>query len=271
MMLSFPQIDPVALQIGPIAIRWYALAYLGGIMLGWAYAVRLVRDEKLWPHAKPPATAEQVGDFITWVTLGIILGGRLGYALFYNTSYYLGNPAEILKVWQGGMSFHGGLLGVIFAILLFARRHKLPLGSFADLIACVVPIGLLFGRIANFINGELWGRVSDAPIAMVFPGGGPLPRHPSQLYEAALEGAFLLVLIYTLIRATNALKRSWLVNGVFVAGYGVARTFVEFFREPDAQIGFLSHGLTMGMLLSLPMIITGACMIVMTLRRAAAP
>ncbi len=268
--MTYPEIDPVAFSIGPLVVRWYALAYLGGILLGWAYAVRLVRATAVWPKGKPPATAEQVGDFVTWVTLGIILGGRLGYGLFYNFGFYLENPAEMLKVWQGGMSFHGGLIGVIIAIIWFARKYKLPLGSFADLIACVAPIGLLFGRLANFINGELWGRVSDAPWAMVFPGAGDLPRHPSQLYEAALEGALLLIVIAALARWTGALKRPWLITGIFVGGYGAARSFVELFREPDAHIGFLGGGLTMGMALSLPMLIAGLVVIGAALRRPVA-
>jgi len=268
-MFAYPEIDPIAIQIGPLAIRWYALAYLAGILLGWAYAVRLLRQPELWPRGQAPATVAQMGDFITWATLGIILGGRLGYVVFYNPGYYLEHPAEILHVWQGGMSFHGGLLGVIVAILWFARQQRLRLGSFADLIACVAPIGLLFGRLANFINGELWGRVSDAPWAVVFPGAGDAPRHPSQLYEAALEGVVLFAVIAVLSRWTGALKLPWLVTGVFVGGYGAARSYVELFREPDAHIGFLGGGLTMGMALSMPMILIGLGLIGAALRRPA--
>ena len=267
-MLSYPDIDPVALQIGPFAIRWYALAYLGGILLGWAYAVRLARQAQLWPAGKAPATAEQIGDFVTLATLGIILGGRLGYVLFYNPAYFAANPLEILYVWQGGMSFHGGLIGVLLAILFFTRRQKLPLGGFADLIAMVAPIGLMFGRIANFINGELWGRVTTAPIGMVFPTGGPSPRHPSQLYEAALEGAALLILLLIAGKGFRALRRPWLITGLFALGYGAARIFSEFFREPDAHIGFLPGGLTMGMLLSLPLVLGGMGLMAFALRRS---
>lgn len=266
-MLAFPQIDPIALQIGPFAIRWYALAYLGGILLGWAYALRLLRDARLWPDNTPPATETQMGDFIAWVTLGIILGGRLGYAAFYNTGFYLQYPGEILKLWQGGMSFHGGLLGVIVVVLVFTRKHKLPLGGFADLVASVTPIGLLFGRLANFINGELWGRVTSAPIGMVFPTGGPAPRHPSQLYEAGLEGLALGLLLYAVGRHARGLARPWLITGLFGAGYGIARIIAELFREPDPHIGFLPGGLTMGMALSLPLVAGGAGLILMALRR----
>lgn len=264
-MFDFPMIDPIAIQIGPLAIRWYALAYLGGILLGWAYADRLARRAALWPQGKAPMNPEQVSDFVTWVTLGIILGGRLGYVVFYNAAYYLYHPGEILHVWQGGMSFHGGLAGVMLAIVIFTRKNKIPLGSFADLVASVVPIGLLFGRLANFINAELWGRVTDAPIGMVFPGGGVEPRHPSQLYEAALEGALLLIVLF-LAGRYGALRRPWLITGMFGFGYGVARIFVEFFREPDAHIGFLTGGLTMGMLLSLPLVLGGAGLMALALR-----
>ncbi len=269
-MLEFPIIDPVALQIGPLAIRWYALAYLGGILLGWAYAVWLVRREALWPQGKAPVTPELVGDFVTWVTLGIILGGRLGYVLFYKPVYYLYNPGEIFFVWQGGMSFHGGLIGVSLAILIFTRRNAIALGSFADLVASVVPIGLLFGRLANFINAELWGRVTTSPIGMVFPNGGPLPRHPSQLYEAGLEGLALLLLLYVLGQFTRALSRPWLITGIFGMWYGASRIFVEMFREPDAHIGFLAGGVTMGMVLSLPLVLGGAGLIALAMRKPAA-
>ena len=269
-MWEFPAIDPIAFQIGPLAIRWYALAYLGGILLGWAYADRLARQTALWPQGKPPCTPDQISDFVTWVTLGIILGGRLGYVLFYNAPYYLFHPLEILSVWQGGMSFHGGLIGVALAILIFTRRNAISLGSFADMVASVVPIGLLFGRLANFINGELWGRVTTSPLGMVFPNGGPLPRHPSQLYEAGLEGVALLALLFVAGRFMRGLTRPWLISGLFGVWYGASRIFVEMFREPDAQIGFLVGGVTMGMVLSLPLVLGGAGLIVMALRKPAA-
>jgi phosphatidylglycerol:prolipoprotein diacylglycerol transferase len=249
-------IDPVALQIGPFAIRWYALAYIAGIVGGWRIARHLVQ-------AKPRAgTPEQVDDYVTWVTLGIILGGRLGYVLFYRPGYYIFHPLEALMVWQGGMSFHGGALGVIVATLIFTRRRGLDPLLFGDRAAVVVPIGLFFGRIANFINGELWGRASDVPWAMVFPAD-PLqvPRHPSQLYQAGLEGIGLSILLWTLFSRPALRARRGLLTGALIAGYGVARFLGEFFREPDAHLGFLLGGITMGQLLSLPMIAVGAWLI----------
>ncbi|MBL6454022.1 prolipoprotein diacylglyceryl transferase [Belnapia sp. T6] len=250
--IPFPVIDPVLVQIGPLAIRWYALAYIAGILGGWWLARRLV--------ALPPqvATREQIDDFVTWTTLGIILGGRLGYVLFYRPIHYLTHPLEIFEVWQGGMSFHGGALGVIIAIFLFCRQQRLdPLG-FADRVTAVVPIGLCLGRLANFINGELWGRVSDVPWAMVFPTGGPEPRHPSQLYQAGMEGMLLFILLQVLVHQPAIRARRGFVSGAFLAGYGVARFIGEFFRQPDAFLGFLFAGATMGQLLSLPMILVGA-------------
>lgn len=254
-VLSFPAIDPVALQIGPLAIRWYALAYVGGLLLGWWYMRRLA------PRAPGDITAEQIGDFVVWATLGVILGGRLGFVLFYRPDHFLANPGEILALWKGGMSFHGGLAGVAAAVILFSRRRGIPFLILGDLTACAAPIGLFLGRIANFINGELFGRVSDAPWAMVFPAGGPLPRHPSQLYEAALEGALLFVLLLALARGTAALTRPGLCFGVFLTGYGLARILVELFREPDAYLGFILPGITMGQILSLPVILVGLWLI----------
>lgn len=254
--MPFPEIDPILIEIGPLAIRWYALAYIVSLILGWRYAVRLVRTDRLW-DGKPPATPAQIDDLLLWATLGIIVGGRLGYVLFYNPGYYLSEPAAIFAVWQGGMSFHGGMLGVIVAIMLFARRQKLSMLSVADLIGAAVPIGLFFGRIANFINAELWGRTTDVPWGVVFPGAGPVPRHPSQLYEAALEGIVLFLVLRFLTHRAGALNRPGTVTGVFLIGYGLARIFVEFFREPDAHIGFLAGDITMGMILSLPMVLAG--------------
>ncbi len=255
-MLEFPQIDPIALQIGPLAIRWYALAYIAGIVLGWQLLKRLA--------VVPPqaATKEQVDDYITWITLGIILGGRLGYVLFYRPGYYLFNPLEALMVWQGGMAFHGGALGVIIATLIFCRREKLNPLRLGDRVAVVVPIGLFFGRVANFINGELFGRAADVPWAMIFPTDRlQIPRHPSQLYQAGLEGIalFALLLILWSIPANRA--RPGLLTGALLAGYGVARLIGEFFREPDAHLGLLLAGATMGQLLSLPMVLVGAWLI----------
>jgi phosphatidylglycerol:prolipoprotein diacylglycerol transferase len=214
-------------------------------------------------------TAEQLDDFVVWVTLGIILGGRLGYVLFYKPGYYLGEPLEALMLWRGGMSFHGGLLGVVAAIALFARRNRLDLFRVGDLVTAVVPIGLFFGRIANFINGELFGRAApDVPWAMVFPHGGPEPRHPSQLYQAGLEGLCLLLLLFALARSAKWRSRPGAIAGAFLAGYGVARCIGELFREPDAHLGFLWGPLTMGMLLSLPMMAAGAWLIATARSRA---
>nr|WP_209318333.1 prolipoprotein diacylglyceryl transferase [Falsiroseomonas selenitidurans] len=250
--IAFPAIDPVLVQIGPFALRWYALAYIAGIVLGWMLARRMVA---LAPVA---ATREQLDDFVTWATLGIILGGRLGYVLFYRPGYYITAPWEAAYVWQGGMSFHGGMLGVILAALWFCRRQSIPALRFGDRLAGVVPIGLGFGRLANFINGELWGRVSDAPWAMVFPTGGPEPRHPSQLYQAAMEGVLLFILLQVLVRIPAIRAREGFVTGAFLAGYAVARMVGEVFRQPDAHLGFLFAGITMGQLLSVPMLAVGA-------------
>jgi phosphatidylglycerol:prolipoprotein diacylglycerol transferase len=265
--IAFPVFDPVAISIGPIAIRWYALAYIGGIVLGWIYARSLVKKERLW-GGPAPITLVQLDDFILWVTIGIIVGGRTGYVLFYNPAYFVQHPAEILQLWNGGMSFHGGFLGCVAAVMVFARKNDISILSLGDITTAVAPIGILLGRIANFINSELWGRSADSsvPWAMVFPNGGPLPRHPSQLYEAGLEGILLFLVLAVMIRM-GALKRPGLILGSFIAIYGLARITGEFFREPDPQLGFLWGGLTMGMLLSVPMIIAGAILIVKASRR----
>ena len=265
--IAFPVFDPIALQIGPIAIRWYALAYIGGIVLGWIYARALVKNERLW-GGPAPITLAQLDDFILWVTIGIIVGGRTGYVLFYNPAFFVQHPAEIFQLWNGGMSFHGGFLGCVAAVMLFARSNGISILSLGDITTAVGPIGLFLGRLANFINSELWGRPADSsvPWAMVFPNGGPLPRHPSQLYEAALEGILLFAILAVMIRS-GALKRPGLILGSFIAIYAFARITGEFFREPDPQLGFLWGGLTMGMLLSVPMIIAGAILIVLAWRR----
>jgi phosphatidylglycerol---prolipoprotein diacylglyceryl transferase len=249
--LPFPVIDPVAVAIGPFAVRWYALAYIVGIVAGWWLGRRHL--------ALAPAigTREQADDYVTWITLGIILGGRLGYVLFYRPGHYLLHPWEIAFVWQGGMAFHGGALGVIVATLWFCRRNALDPLAFGDRVAPVVPIGLFLGRCANFINGELWGRVSDVPWAMVFPTGGAEPRHPSQLYQAALEGAVLFALLQWAVRQERLRARRGFIVGLFLLGYGVARIAGEFFREPDAHLGFLLGVVTMGQVLSVPMVLAG--------------
>jgi phosphatidylglycerol---prolipoprotein diacylglyceryl transferase len=268
--IAFPVFDPVAFSIGPFVVRWYALAYIGGIVLGWIYARSLIKNEKLWGGPSPIALA-QLDDFVLWVTIGIIVGGRTGYVLFYNPMFFIQHPAEILELWKGGMSFHGGFLGCVAAVMLFARRNNISILSLGDIVTAVGPIGLFLGRIANFINSELWGRAADPnlPWAMIFPNGGPIPRHPSQLYEAALEGIVLFTILAVMIRM-GALKRPGLILGSFIAIYGIARIIGEFFREPDPQLGFLWGGLTMGTLLSLPMIIAGAIIIAAAWRRKAA-
>jgi len=254
--IAFPNIDPTLIEIGPFAIRWYALAYIAGILLGWRYALLLAR----WSPVR--FERRTIDDFLIWVTLGIVLGGRLGYVLFYKPSYFLAHPGEILMLWQGGMSFHGGLIGVILAIILFALKRRIPMFALGDLVASVVPIGLFFGRLANFVNGELFGRVSDVPWAIVYPNGGPEPRHPSQLYEAGLEGVVLFVVIYLAWRFTPLRNRPGAIGGLFLLGYGLARFTVEFFREPDAFLGFLFAGATMGQLLSLPMMLVGLSLLI---------
>jgi phosphatidylglycerol:prolipoprotein diacylglycerol transferase len=254
-VLPFPDIDPVLITIGPFAIRWYALAYIAGILLGWLYARALIRSENLWGGPAPMAVSD-FDDFVLWVTLGIILGGRLGYVLFYNPAHFAAHPAEIVQLWKGGMSFHGGFAGCVVAVILFARWRGVSFLSLGDVTCAVGPIGLFLGRLANFINGELWGRPSDVPWAMVFPGGGPLPRHPSQLYEATLEGLVLLGVLWLLMRK-GSLQRPGSIIGAFALGYGVARIACEFFREPDPHLGFLWGGLTMGMLLSVPLMLAG--------------
>jgi phosphatidylglycerol:prolipoprotein diacylglycerol transferase len=267
--ITFPVFDPVAFSIGWFVIRWYALAYIGGIVLGWIYARSLVKKERLW-GGPVPITLVQLDDFILWVTLGIIVGGRAGYVLFYNPAFFIQHPAEIFQLWNGGMSFHGGFLGCVAAVMLFARKNDISILSLGDITTAVGPIGLFLGRLANFINSELWGRTADSsvPWAMVFPNGGPLPRHPSQLYEAGLEGILLFAILAVMVRM-GALKRPGLILGSFIAIYGLARITAEFFREPDPQLGFLWGGLTMGMLLSVPMIIVGAILITMAWRREA--
>jgi phosphatidylglycerol---prolipoprotein diacylglyceryl transferase len=267
LILPFPEFDPVLVHIGPFAIRWYALSYIAGILLGWFYGKAILRSQRAW-GGPAPISPDQFDDFVLWVTLGIILGGRIGYVLFYNLPHFLSHPLEIIELWKGGMSFHGGFIGCVLAVVLFARRRKIPILSLGDITCAVAPIGLFFGRLANFINGELWGRPSDVPWAIVFPGAGPLPRHPSQLYEAMLEGLVLFVVLALFVRF-GALKRPGLMLGAFALFYGVARSASEFFREPDAQLGFLWGGLTMGMLLSLPMILGGA-LIIWLVRRAPA-
>ena len=254
--IPYPVIDPVIVSLGPFAIRWYALAYIAGLVIGWRYCLAIAKQ--------PPEVArpQDIDDFLVWATLGVVLGGRIGYILFYNLGQYSAEPLEIFAVWHGGMSFHGGALGVIVAIILFCRQRHISLLAFADIIVCAVPIGLFFGRIANFINGELWGRTTDVPWAMVFPSDPQhLPRHPSQLYEACLEGLVLFTLLWALQRFTTIRERRGMLSGVFLIGYAVARIIAELFRQPDAQLGFLAFGVTMGQVLSVPLLIFGGALI----------
>jgi phosphatidylglycerol:prolipoprotein diacylglycerol transferase len=263
-LVAYPAVDPVAISIGPISIRWYALAYVTGLLIGWRLMMRLAR------RPGSPVTPLMVDDFLVWAILGVILGGRLGYILVYNLDQYLREPLAILEVWHGGMSFHGGMLGVTLAIVLFARSRGVPVLALADLISPVVPIGLFFGRLANFINGELFGRPADVPWAMVFPTDElQVPRHPSQLYQAGLEGIVLLALLWIVV-ASGGLRRRGLTTGTFLLGYGVARIIGEFFREPDRQLGFLWGGATMGQLLSIPMVLAGLGLVAWSLSRPAA-
>ena len=262
--MPFPDIDPIAFSLGPLAIRWYALAYIAGLLGGWYMARRLASSAALWGDVRRP-TKEHIDDLLVWVAIGIIVGGRLGYVLFYDLASYLHRPLEILYIWQGGMSFHGGFLGVVVGSIIFARARGLNPLSVFDIITVAAPIGIFFGRIANFINGELWGRVApDFPYAVIFPHAGPLPRYPSQLFEAATQG-LLLFAVMMIALAVFGLRRPGLMAGIFAIGYAVARTFTEFFREPDPQLGFLfggafadlGGGITMGMALSLPLAIAG--------------
>ena len=254
-IIAYPAIDPVALEIGPFALRWYALAYVASLLLGWRYLIALARLPGSVLHRR------DVDDFLLWATLGVILGGRLGYAAFYQSAYFAAHPLEILMVWQGGMSFHGGLIGVIVAIIAFARLRGLSLLGLGDLVACAAPIGLFLGRLANFINGELYGRASEAPWAMVFPAGGLAPRHPSQLYEALFEGVVLFIVLWQLSRIMALRERHGFLAGVFLAGYAIARAIGETFREPDAHIGYLAGGATMGQILSVPVLAVGLYLI----------
>ncbi len=292
-VLNFPDLSPELFSISlfgmEFALRWYALAYIAGILIAWRLAVVALRRPALWPNDTPPMKPEQLDDLLTWIIVGVILGGRLGFVLFYQPAYYLSHPTEILKVWQGGMAFHGGLLGVILASYLYGRRHKIPILSLGDLVAYTVPPGLLLGRLANFVNAELWGRPSELPWAVIFPGmaaqdcpgvvAGMCARHPSQLYEAALEGVLLGAVLLWLVYRRGAFHAPGRIMGVFLAGYGASRFIVEFFRQPDAQfvspgnpLGLAWHvggyGLTMGQLLCLPMIALGLWFILRA-RRAA--
>jgi phosphatidylglycerol:prolipoprotein diacylglycerol transferase len=255
-MIAFPDFNPVAFSVGPVEIRWYALAYMAGFILGWRTCLALAGQRRTNP------APEYYDEFLTWAVIGTILGGRIGYVLFYQPDYYFAHPRDMLEVWHGGMSFHGGLIGVLTVSLLFTRLHKLSYFAFTDILACVTPIGLFFGRIANFVNDELYGRVTDVPWGVVFPRGGNLPRHPSQLYEAGLEGLVLFLILMGLSQIPAVRKRTGFLSGTFLALYAAFRFGIEFFREPDKQLGFLIGGATMGQLLCIPMFIFGVYLIV---------
>lgn len=253
MPIPFPNIDPVAVHLGPLAIHWYALAYLAGILGGWWLAKHICRLDN---NRFRPNEAD-VDDFMTWAVLGVILGGRLGYILFYNLPVYMDHPLEALKIWQGGMSWHGALIGVITSIVSYAKIRKVELFRLADLFSVGATIGFFFGRIANFVNGELFGRVTDVPWGIVFPRGGELPRHPSQLYESVLEGLVLFIILTTMAHISKIRNTPGLISAAFLFFYGVFRFIIEFFREPDAQLGFIIEGLSMGQLLCMPVIAGG--------------
>jgi phosphatidylglycerol:prolipoprotein diacylglycerol transferase len=285
--LPFPAFDPAlfTLDLGVVSfsLRWYALAYIAGLGLGWLLVRALMRRPRLWPGDAAPMTPDQPEDLLTWMALGVILGGRLGFVLFYQPEYYLANPLQALAIWRGGMSFHGGFLGVVMAVAIWARRNGAPALSVGDAVALAAPPGLLFGRLANFVNAELWGRPTDVPWAFVFPTAGAQPRHPSQLYEAVLEGLVLGAVMLWLALARGWLKTPGAMIGVFLTGYGLARAFVENFRQGDLQFvsadnpfghivrfgaGPDAWGLTMGQLLSLPMAALGLAILTLARRRA---
>jgi len=276
-VIPFPEIDPVLIHVyGPFSIRWYALAYIAGLLLGWWYALVMIRDRSLWTNppfnGKAPATADQIGDLVVWAMIGVVAGGRLGWDIFYGTFLcsaspgapfcqglpmgFLTNPVKIVAAWDGGMSFHGGAIGVILAIWLFCRSRKLSFVMIGDIVCMVQPIGQFLGRIANFVNGELWGKPADVPWAMVFPRAGDgIPRHPSQLYEAALEGLLLFTVLQIALRVLRLHERPGLISAIFLIGYGLLRFVVEFFREPDTPfLGWFS----MGQALSVGLILAGS-------------
>ena len=268
LVIPYPSVNPVALEIGPLAIKWYGLAYLAGLLLGWVYIRWLLKQDRLWPGDKAPFAPIKADDLLLYMTIGVLLGGRLGYVLFYEPAHFFAHPLDIPAVWHGGMAFHGALLGSILAIVLFARRVGVNAFSVLDLCASAVPMGLFFGRLANFINAELWGRPTNVPWAMIFPGADGQPRHPSQLYEATLEGLVLFLVLRYLTHSRMALKRPGLVGGTFMLGYGLARSFCEFFREPDPGHWLTLGPFTAGIFYSLPMIAVGLWGIYISKRQA---
>lgn len=268
--IPFPQFDPVALQLGPISIRWYGLAYMAGLLLGWLYIRQLLSTKTLWPGEVAPFTPDKVDDLLIWVTAGVIIGGRFGHVVFYEPGYYLENPADIPAIWKGGMAFHGGLLGTGAAMYLFAKRNGISVWPVMDVVAAAVPIGLFFGRMANFVNAEIVGSETSMPWGMVFPGWGEAPRHPAMLYEAALEGIVLFVVLRHFTHSRFSLKTPGLTTGLFLAGYGVFRIFCEIFKIIDYRLFIPPYPITKGMVFSVPMVALGVWFIWMALNRAKA-
>jgi phosphatidylglycerol:prolipoprotein diacylglycerol transferase len=259
-------LDPIAIELGPVAIRWYALAYIAGLLIAWRWGMRLATRS---PYPIEPVHIDR---FLTWAIVAVILGGRLGQVIFYDPVRYFSDPIQILKVWEGGMAFHGGLLGVLVAMMIFVRINKLPLFSLTDIVCTTAPIGIFLGRVANFINGEHWGRPTDVPWAVIFPYGGmDVPRHPSQLYEAGLEGIGVFLLVLVGLKALGGLNRPGLMSGLFLLGYALARTIGELFRAPEVPIGDLPAWITYGQILSLPMLLGGIYLVHRALRRPPLP
>ena len=260
--MPFPNFDPVLIHIGPLAIRWYALAYIAGILLGWWYCAQLVKKTDLWTPAVPPISPRQIDDLVLWITVGVIVGGRAGSVLFYGRDQYIDHPLDVFAIWKGGMSFHGGFIGVTVALAVYSLVNKIDMLRLGDLVAPCVPFGLFFGRIANFINGELWGRPTTLPWGIIFPGApDALPRHPSQLYEAALEGLLLFLILRFATHRLHWLRRQGALTGLFMLFYGLFRILLENVRQPDAGLDDFPLGLTMGIILSVPMVLAGAWLI----------
>ena len=263
-MLEFLiHIDPVAFSIGPLEVRWYGLAYLAGMLLGLLYAKWIIKEFIL--AKEPYVTVEQVDEIFIWIVLGIIFGARIGYVIFYQPNLILSNPLSLFAIWEGGMSFHGGASGVIIALIFFSLSRKISLLQIGDIVCAVVPIGLFFGRMANYINSELWGKITSVSWGVVFPNAGPLPRHPSQLYEAFFEGIIILIILHIMIRG-GSLKNPGLISGSFLSLYSIFRIIIENFREPDAHIGYIFNNLSMGIILSVPFLLAGLILIIYSLK-----
>jgi len=258
--MKLPMIDPVIFQIGPVAVRWYSLAYVIGLISAWLLIKYFNRKSKVFDEKS------MSDDFFMYGIFSVILGGRLGYVIFYNLPFYLKNPMDIFKIWEGGMSFHGGLIGVLIGSWMLCRKYKIDFLSFMDLLSISIPIGLFLGRIANFINLELYGRITTSKFGVVFPNGGDMPRHPSQLYEAILEGAILFILLFSLAKFTDIRQKKGCLSGVFLTGYGISRFLVEFFREPDVQIGYIMKYFTLGQLLSVPIVVFGIFLVINSIK-----